>query len=204
MTTEKMFPSGFVPGKDGAEVYRHLYSDPEFTLEDKINSIELSSLSEAAVLTLCKRNRHETGVGIENPEWLEPVNQRYNLTQISLRFGLQNLRACEIRFREAIGDNEDDLPAAYKALRTTFITVVGQKVAMEYVKHQLAGTTPEELERQKFAYEAKEKALKEKLERRKKIYAIAKEHPDFVDDMRFFWYFGKQLMGLYRNPFDKV
>lgn len=26
----------------------------------------------------------------------------------------------------------------------------------------------------------------------------------FVDDMKFFWYFGKQLLGLYRNPFDKV
>lgn len=25
----------------------------------------------------------------------------------------------------------------------------------------------------------------------------------FVDDMKFFWYFGKQLMGIYKNPFDK-
>ncbi len=23
----------------------------------------------------------------------------------------------------------------------------------------------------------------------------------FIDDMRFFWYFGKQLMGIYKNPF---
>lgn len=25
----------------------------------------------------------------------------------------------------------------------------------------------------------------------------------FVDDMMFFYYFGKQLLGLYRNPFEK-
>jgi len=25
----------------------------------------------------------------------------------------------------------------------------------------------------------------------------------FVDDPKFFWYFGKQLLGLYRNPFEK-
>jgi exopolysaccharide biosynthesis WecB/TagA/CpsF family protein len=24
----------------------------------------------------------------------------------------------------------------------------------------------------------------------------------FIDDMRFFWYFGKQLMGIYHNPFE--
>ncbi len=24
----------------------------------------------------------------------------------------------------------------------------------------------------------------------------------FVDDMKFFWYFGKQLMGIYKNPFE--
>ena len=24
----------------------------------------------------------------------------------------------------------------------------------------------------------------------------------FVDDMKFFWYFGKQLLGVYRNPFE--
>lgn len=24
----------------------------------------------------------------------------------------------------------------------------------------------------------------------------------FVDDMKFFWYFGKQLLGIYRNPWD--
>lgn len=26
----------------------------------------------------------------------------------------------------------------------------------------------------------------------------------FVDDMKFFWYFGKQLLGIYRNPFEMV
>ena len=25
----------------------------------------------------------------------------------------------------------------------------------------------------------------------------------FVDDMKFFWFFGKQLIGIYKNPFDK-
>ena len=25
----------------------------------------------------------------------------------------------------------------------------------------------------------------------------------FVDDMKFFWYFGKQLIGIYKNPFEK-
>lgn len=25
----------------------------------------------------------------------------------------------------------------------------------------------------------------------------------FIDDMKFFWYFGKQLLGLYKNPFEK-
>ena len=24
----------------------------------------------------------------------------------------------------------------------------------------------------------------------------------FIDDMKFFWYFGKQLMGIYKNPFE--
>ena len=24
----------------------------------------------------------------------------------------------------------------------------------------------------------------------------------FIDDMKFFWYFGKQLIGIYRNPFE--
>lgn len=26
----------------------------------------------------------------------------------------------------------------------------------------------------------------------------------FIDDVQFFWYFGKQLLGLYKDPFDKV
>ena len=26
----------------------------------------------------------------------------------------------------------------------------------------------------------------------------------FIDDMKFFWYFGKQLLGIYRNPFGEV
>ena len=26
----------------------------------------------------------------------------------------------------------------------------------------------------------------------------------FVDDMKFFWYFGKQLLGVYKNPFDRA
>ena len=25
----------------------------------------------------------------------------------------------------------------------------------------------------------------------------------FIDDMKFFWYFGKQLMGIYHDPFEK-
>ena len=25
----------------------------------------------------------------------------------------------------------------------------------------------------------------------------------FVDDMKFFWYFGKQLLGVYKDPFAK-
>jgi exopolysaccharide biosynthesis WecB/TagA/CpsF family protein len=24
----------------------------------------------------------------------------------------------------------------------------------------------------------------------------------FVDDTKFFWYFGKQLLGIYKNPFE--
>ena len=24
----------------------------------------------------------------------------------------------------------------------------------------------------------------------------------FVDDIKFFWYFGKQLLGIYKNPFE--
>ncbi|MBR6418644.1 MAG: WecB/TagA/CpsF family glycosyltransferase, partial [Bacteroidales bacterium] len=24
----------------------------------------------------------------------------------------------------------------------------------------------------------------------------------FVEDMKFFWYFGKQLLGIYKNPFE--
>lgn len=26
----------------------------------------------------------------------------------------------------------------------------------------------------------------------------------FIDDIKFFWYFGKQLLGLYKNPFEEV
>ena len=26
----------------------------------------------------------------------------------------------------------------------------------------------------------------------------------FVDDPKFFWYFAKQLLGLYKNPFDEM
>lgn len=26
----------------------------------------------------------------------------------------------------------------------------------------------------------------------------------FIDDMKFFWYFGKQLLGIYKNPFKEV
>ena len=25
----------------------------------------------------------------------------------------------------------------------------------------------------------------------------------FIDDMKFFWYFGKQLLGIYKNPFNQ-
>ena len=40
------------------------------------------------------------------------------------------------------------------------------------------------------------------------LYRFAREpkrlfHRYFVDDMKFFWYFGKQLLGVYKDPFAK-
>ena len=26
----------------------------------------------------------------------------------------------------------------------------------------------------------------------------------FIDDVKFFWYFGRQLLGFYKNPFEKA
>jgi hypothetical protein len=37
-----MFPSGFVPGKDDSEAYVRLYDDPNFTLAERISSLDLS------------------------------------------------------------------------------------------------------------------------------------------------------------------
>ena len=185
MNTEKMLPAGFVPGKDETAAYALLYADPAFTLAARIASIELSMLTEDAVRAICKRNSFETGVGIEDPARLEPVDKRCFHAQRGLEYGLSELHAREIRFRDAITSKESDIPAAYKALRTTFITVVGQKVALEYVKRQLENTTPEEIRQQNRDYEAREKAWRDKLASRKKIYAIAEEHPGFVDDMQF-------------------
>ena len=185
MTTEKMFPAGFVPGKEEVRDYVRLYEDPGFTLADRINAVDLSMLNRDALLGICKRNPFETGVGLENPDRIDPVEKRCSFARSGLEYELGNLRSREIRFREAISEKEYDIPAAYKALRATFVTALGRKVALEYVKQQLAETTPEERKRQNAAYEVREKALQDKLERRKKIWAIAKEHPGFVDDMRF-------------------
>ena len=184
-STEKMFPPGFVPGKDEAGSYVQLYADPAFTLADRIKAVDLSMLTEHSILILCKRNSHDTGVGIEDASWLEPVEKRYSSALFSLQMRLREMQSCEIRFREAIASKEYDIPAAYKALRAMFVKAIGEKVALEYVKRQLEETPPEERERQNAEHEAREKAWNEKLERRKKIYAIAKEHPGFVDDMRF-------------------
>lgn len=185
MNTEKMFPPGFVPGMNDAETYVRLYADPAFTLADRIKAVDLSVLTEHSILVLCKRNSHDTGVGIEDPSWVWPVEKRYSSVSFSLQMRLRELQSCETRFREAISSKEYDIPAAYKALRVMFVKALGEKVAVEYVKRQLEETSPEERERQNAAHEAREKAWSEKLERRKKIYAIAKEHPGFVDDMRF-------------------
>ena len=185
MNTEKMFPPGFVPGKDDVETYARLYSDSSFTLAERINSLDISVLTEEALHNLCKRNPHDTGVGIEDSSDLWPVERRYSLARTGLHIELNDLNSREIRFRKAVLSNKSDIPAAYKGLRAMFIKAVGQKVAVEYVKRQLEATSPEERERQNAAYAAREKAWTEKLERRKKIYAIAKEHPGFADDMRF-------------------
>ena len=178
-----MFPEGFVPGTDDLEVYRTLYADPSFSLNNRIQAVDISVLSARALATICRRNAHETGVGLENSPWLEPVDDRFGLAQISLRFCLADLEAREFRFRKAVTSDEEDLPAAFKALRTTFVTALGAKVALEYVRQELERTSPEEREQQKRAYEEKEKAWREKQARRNKIYEIAREHPGFASEM---------------------
>ena len=37
-----------------------------------------------------------------------------------------------------------------------------------------------------------------------KILYLFSKMLNFVDDVRFFWYFGKQLLGLYKNPFEET
>lgn len=178
MTTEKMLPEGFMPGKDELLFYRDQYaSDASFSLFTRIDSFDISLLNTESIEAFCKRYSSYTGVG--DSGWWEPMRDRARLMAVSFMFEKSNFERAEQRFR----DHPDE--KSYKNLRAAFSAVIGQKVCLEYLKKKEAFMTEAQHAAEKARKEMKDKAWEEKRARRKKILAIAKEHPGFVSDMQF-------------------
>ena len=68
-TTEKMLP-GIMPGISEINLYQELYTDPAFTLIDRISNFDSSSLSEKYRNTFCARYPQYTGVGSNVGDWI--------------------------------------------------------------------------------------------------------------------------------------
>ena len=106
------------------------------------------------------------------------MRDRARLMAVSVMLEKSNFKRAEERFR----DNPDE--KTYKNLRAAFSTMIGQKVCLEYLKKKEASMTEAQHAAEKARKETADKAWEEKWARRKKIFAIAKEHPGFVSDMQ--------------------
>ncbi len=180
-STEKMLPDGYMPGKEELEKYYRLYQDPEFSLSTQIESFDSCSLPDKYIQTFCSRNPHYTGIGKKiDPEWLDPIDKRCEMMRFSYQMDMQDFHWKEERFRR------EGSEAAYKALRAAFVTCIGGKICTDYVQMEFENTSEEELSQQKMAHAAKEAEWEAKQERRKKIAAIAKADPYFLEDTDYY------------------
>ena len=182
-TTEKMLP-GIMPGKDELEKYISLYADPDFSLEDRIEHFDSSTLPKAYIETFCRRYPAYTLVGLSEEEEKalaeKPVLMRRDTMAVGHKMNLENFQSKESRFREEKNEK------AYKALRSAFSTAIGSKVCFDYLDRQCDQYTREEHARQIAEYEiAREKSWKEWKEKeacRKRLRAILESDPYLEGD----------------------
>ena len=178
-TTAKMLPAGMMPARSEFEKYKAMFLvDTSFTLVDRIESFDYSSLSAEFIKAFCKRYSSYTGVGGET--YGEPVADRSHMMTISHHMDIEELKNKEAKFRNEPSEK------TFKNLRAAFSTAVGTKVCQDYLAGIAAGMTPEEHKTEKEKYAAREKAWHEKYERMKRIRQIAEDDPDFWEDTEYY------------------
>ena len=160
----------FVPGMPGKEMTEGI------DWLGILDGFDPSGLEQKYLDECARRNPFDTCYQWETPA--RPVEER----QKHLLFGHERrrLESCVKRIRD-----EGLTPVGYKNARAALIKAIGEKGAMEYNRREADRLGEAGLRKQKEAYEAWEKAADEKRNRRKKIYAIAREHPGFASDMQF-------------------
>ena len=178
-TTEKMLPKGMMPGKDEFEKYKELYlGDPSFSLVDRIEGFDSTTLKKEYIEAFCKRYSGYTGVGDEAYD--EPVARRSSMMMFSHQNDVEEMQRRESKFRQ------DPSEKTYKNLRSAFSTAAGTKVCRDYLAGLAAQMTPEEHRAEEERYVANQEAWNKKYERIKKIREIASSDPDFMEDLDYY------------------
>ena len=141
-----------------------------------LDGFDPSGLEQKYLDECARRDPYNTCYKWDTPA--RPVEER----QQHLLFGHERrrLELCVTRI-----ENEGLTPVGYKNARAALIKAIGEKGAIEYNRREAERLGEAGLRKQAEAYAAWEKAANEKSNRRKKIYAIAEEHPGFASDMRF-------------------
>ena len=160
-----------------------------------LDAFDPSGLEQKYVDECARRDPCNTCYRWDTPA--RPVEER----QQHLLFGFERrrLEECVRRIQ-----NEGLTPVGYRNARAALIKAIGEKGAIEYNQREYDRLGDAGRKRQAEEYAAYEKALEEKRSRREKIYAIAREHPGFVNDLRFDEGYYVDEYGLTDADFDEL
>lgn len=179
MTTEKMLPAGFMPGKNQIEEYREMYKDPDFSLRSRIESFDSGVLSDDNVLAFCSRYPLYTGVekdGTEGIGWKD-TQHSLSLMKISFSRSMDELQSRESRFRFDGSENN------FKTLRSAFSTAIGKKICVDYLETKVSSMSEADREEERKLIQQKNDDWNQKQKRRNKISEIAMGDPEFISHL---------------------
>lgn len=140
------------------------------------DSFDPTVLEEKYINECARRNPFETCYKWETP--VEPIEERLRSSQVYTQFERRDLEAAANRI-----NTEGLTEITYRNARNALIKAIGQKGAMEYNRREYERLGEDGRKRQAEEYIAWKTGMDEKDRRREKIYNLAQDDPDFLDNL---------------------
>lgn len=140
------------------------------------DSFDPTVLDEKYINECARRNPFETCYKWETPS--EPIEERLRSSQVYTQFERRDLEAAANRI-----NTEGLTEITYRNARMALIKAIGQKGAAEYNRREYERLGLEGRKKQAEEYIAWKKANDDKDRRREKIYNLAQDDPDFLDNL---------------------